>query len=144
MQLVRTFRFSGDRDFVRDRSAKMALTMLRFHLWENRFPSEVALTPSPLYSHSSFPKLPLTLTLSPEYGGEGTKSSLPTWQSAAYPLPPLAEITLASEPFPSLNADSNCLQNIHLRHNMPPAAHRFPARALLLPRQVPSPTRRIP
>jgi nicotinamide-nucleotide amidase len=29
---ARTFRFSGDREFVRDRSAKMALTMLRFHL----------------------------------------------------------------------------------------------------------------
>ncbi len=28
----RTFRFSGDREFVRDRSAKMALAILRFHL----------------------------------------------------------------------------------------------------------------
>ena len=30
--VARTFRFSGDREFIRDRSAKMALTMLRFHL----------------------------------------------------------------------------------------------------------------
>jgi nicotinamide-nucleotide amidase len=30
--LVRTFRFPGDREMIRDRSAKMALTMLRFHL----------------------------------------------------------------------------------------------------------------
>ena len=29
---ARKFIFSGDREFVRDRSAKMALTMLRFHL----------------------------------------------------------------------------------------------------------------
>ena len=30
--LARTFLFPGDRAWVRDRSAKMALTMLRFHL----------------------------------------------------------------------------------------------------------------
>lgn len=30
--LVRTFRFPGDREFIRDRSAKMALAFLRFHL----------------------------------------------------------------------------------------------------------------
>jgi nicotinamide-nucleotide amidase len=30
--LARTFTFTGDREMVRDRSAKMALTMLRFHL----------------------------------------------------------------------------------------------------------------
>lgn len=35
---VRTFRFSGDREFVRDRSAKMALTMLRFYLLGKRLP----------------------------------------------------------------------------------------------------------
>jgi nicotinamide-nucleotide amidase len=29
---VRTFNFPGDREMIRDRSAKMALTMLRFHL----------------------------------------------------------------------------------------------------------------
>jgi PncC family amidohydrolase len=29
---ARTFNFPGDREMVRDRSAKMALTMLRFHL----------------------------------------------------------------------------------------------------------------
>jgi nicotinamide-nucleotide amidase len=29
---ARTFNFSGDREMIRDRSAKMALTMLRFHL----------------------------------------------------------------------------------------------------------------
>jgi nicotinamide-nucleotide amidase len=29
---ARTFRFPGDREMIRDRSAKMALTMLRFHL----------------------------------------------------------------------------------------------------------------
>jgi nicotinamide-nucleotide amidase len=30
--MARTFTFSGDREFIRDRAAKMALTMLRFHL----------------------------------------------------------------------------------------------------------------
>ena len=30
--ISRTFNFPGDREFIRDRSAKMALTMLRFHL----------------------------------------------------------------------------------------------------------------
>lgn len=30
--VARTFRISGDREFVRERSAKLALTMLRFHL----------------------------------------------------------------------------------------------------------------
>jgi nicotinamide-nucleotide amidase len=30
--LVRTFTFPGDREMIRDRAAKMALTMLRFHL----------------------------------------------------------------------------------------------------------------
>jgi PncC family amidohydrolase len=30
--LARTFTFTGDRETIRDRSAKMALTMLRFHL----------------------------------------------------------------------------------------------------------------
>ena len=30
--LARTFNFPGDREMIRDRSAKMALTMLRFHL----------------------------------------------------------------------------------------------------------------
>jgi nicotinamide-nucleotide amidase len=35
---VRTFRFPGDREFVRDRSAKMALTMLRFELIGKRMP----------------------------------------------------------------------------------------------------------
>jgi hypothetical protein len=29
---TRTFNFPGDREMIRDRSAKMALTMLRFHL----------------------------------------------------------------------------------------------------------------
>jgi nicotinamide-nucleotide amidase len=29
---TRTFHFTGDREMIRDRSAKMALTMLRFHL----------------------------------------------------------------------------------------------------------------
>ena len=36
--MARTFRFSGDREFVRDRSAKMALTMLRFHLMGKAMP----------------------------------------------------------------------------------------------------------
>jgi nicotinamide mononucleotide (NMN) deamidase PncC len=30
--IAKTFLFPGDREWVRDRSAKMALTMLRFHL----------------------------------------------------------------------------------------------------------------
>ena len=29
---LRTFNFPGDREMIRDRAAKMALTMLRFHL----------------------------------------------------------------------------------------------------------------
>jgi nicotinamide mononucleotide (NMN) deamidase PncC len=29
---ARTFNFPGDREWVRDRAAKMALTMLRYHL----------------------------------------------------------------------------------------------------------------
>jgi len=32
LPFARTFSFSGDREMIRDRSAKMALTMLRFHL----------------------------------------------------------------------------------------------------------------
>jgi nicotinamide-nucleotide amidase len=35
---ARTFRFSGDREFVRDRSAKMALAMLRFKLLGKSMP----------------------------------------------------------------------------------------------------------
>ena len=35
---TRTFQFPGDRDMVRDRSAKMALTMLRYHLLGKRLP----------------------------------------------------------------------------------------------------------
>ena len=35
---VRTFKFPGDRDFIRDRSAKMALAMLRFHLLNKPMP----------------------------------------------------------------------------------------------------------
>ncbi len=35
---ARTFHFSGDREMVRDRSAKMALTMLRYHLLGQRLP----------------------------------------------------------------------------------------------------------
>lgn len=35
---TRTFNFPGDREMVRDRSAKMALTMLRFYLLERRMP----------------------------------------------------------------------------------------------------------
>jgi nicotinamide-nucleotide amidase len=35
---VRTFNFSGDRDMIRDRAAKMALTMLRFHLLGKAMP----------------------------------------------------------------------------------------------------------
>lgn len=34
----RTFRFPGDREFIRDRSAKMALAMLRFHLLGKKMP----------------------------------------------------------------------------------------------------------
>jgi hypothetical protein len=30
--VVRTFNFPGDREVIRDRAARMALTMLRFHL----------------------------------------------------------------------------------------------------------------
>jgi nicotinamide-nucleotide amidase len=36
--LTRTFHFTGDRDLVRDRSAKMALTMLRYHLLGKTMP----------------------------------------------------------------------------------------------------------
>jgi nicotinamide-nucleotide amidase len=35
---VRTFHFPGDREMIRDRSAKMALTMLRFHLLGKQLP----------------------------------------------------------------------------------------------------------
>jgi nicotinamide-nucleotide amidase len=35
---ARTFTFTGDREMIRDRSAKMALTMLRFHLNGRVFP----------------------------------------------------------------------------------------------------------
>ena len=35
---ARTFHFSGDREMVRDRSAKMALTLLRFHLLGRQLP----------------------------------------------------------------------------------------------------------
>jgi nicotinamide-nucleotide amidase len=35
---VRTFIFTGDREMIRDRSAKMALTLLRFHLLGNPVP----------------------------------------------------------------------------------------------------------
>ena len=35
---VRTFNFPGDREMIRDRSAKMALTMLRFHLLGKKLP----------------------------------------------------------------------------------------------------------
>ena len=34
----RRFVFSGDREMIRDRSAKMALTLLRFHLLEKPVP----------------------------------------------------------------------------------------------------------
>lgn len=37
-QSARTFLFPGDRDFIRDRSAKMALSMLRFHLLAKPLP----------------------------------------------------------------------------------------------------------
>jgi nicotinamide-nucleotide amidase len=36
--VTRTFNFPGDREWVRDRSAKMALTMLRYHLLGNPLP----------------------------------------------------------------------------------------------------------
>ena len=36
--IVRTFNFPGDREMIRDRSAKMALTMLRFHLLGRKLP----------------------------------------------------------------------------------------------------------
>jgi nicotinamide-nucleotide amidase len=35
---TRLFRFPGDRAFIRDRSAKMALTLLRFHLMQVPLP----------------------------------------------------------------------------------------------------------
>jgi PncC family amidohydrolase len=35
---ARTFLFPGDREFIRDRSAKMALTMLRYHLLGAKMP----------------------------------------------------------------------------------------------------------
>jgi nicotinamide mononucleotide (NMN) deamidase PncC len=35
---LRTFVFSGDREMIRDRAAKMALTMLRFHLLGRAIP----------------------------------------------------------------------------------------------------------
>jgi nicotinamide-nucleotide amidase len=35
---ARTFLFPGDREMIRDRSAKMALTLLRFHLLDKRLP----------------------------------------------------------------------------------------------------------
>jgi nicotinamide-nucleotide amidase len=36
--IPRTFNFPGDREWIRDRSAKMALTMLRYHLLEKPLP----------------------------------------------------------------------------------------------------------
>lgn len=36
--ITRTFNFPGDREWIRDRSAKMALTMLRYHLLGRRMP----------------------------------------------------------------------------------------------------------
>lgn len=36
--IVRTFIFTGDREMIRDRSAKMALSMLRFHLLSREMP----------------------------------------------------------------------------------------------------------
>jgi nicotinamide-nucleotide amidase len=36
--ILRTFNFPGDREMIRDRSAKMALTMLRFHLLSKPMP----------------------------------------------------------------------------------------------------------
>jgi len=36
--ISRTFRFTGDRETIRDRSAKMAMTMLRYHLLEKQMP----------------------------------------------------------------------------------------------------------
>jgi PncC family amidohydrolase len=35
---VRTFNFPGDREMIRDRSAKMALTVLRYHLLGRKMP----------------------------------------------------------------------------------------------------------
>jgi PncC family amidohydrolase len=35
---ARTFLFPGDREFIRDRSAKMALTLLRYHLLGQKMP----------------------------------------------------------------------------------------------------------
>ena len=35
---ARTFLFPGDREFIRDRAARMALTLLRFHLLEEQLP----------------------------------------------------------------------------------------------------------
>jgi len=35
---TRRFLFPGDREMIRDRSAKMALTLLRFHLLGQRLP----------------------------------------------------------------------------------------------------------
>lgn len=35
---ARTFLFPGDREFIRDRSAKMALTLLRYHVLRERLP----------------------------------------------------------------------------------------------------------
>jgi nicotinamide-nucleotide amidase len=35
---TRTFNFPGDREMIRDRSAKMALSMLRYHLLESKMP----------------------------------------------------------------------------------------------------------
>jgi nicotinamide-nucleotide amidase len=45
--LARTFTFSGDREMIRDRSAKMALTLLRFHLLGKPAPFKPRL-PTPL------------------------------------------------------------------------------------------------
>jgi nicotinamide mononucleotide (NMN) deamidase PncC len=36
--VARTFAFPGDREWVRDRSAKMALTLLRYYLRGERAP----------------------------------------------------------------------------------------------------------
>jgi nicotinamide-nucleotide amidase len=36
--IARTFKFPGDRDFIRDRSAKMALTMLRYEMLGKKMP----------------------------------------------------------------------------------------------------------
>ena len=37
--ITRTFLFPGDREWVRDRSAKMALSMLRYHLLGKPLPT---------------------------------------------------------------------------------------------------------